>query len=128
MKLPEGICDADVEIFTKGNCWMLAAKLHDLSGWPVLFAGCLGGTDEDFYWTHVAVLHPSGMVLDVMGLTSINDMLLRWHADLLRQPTSEVVRAMFEECEPLWDIPEEEVASCARDLIAYASSVDLTPA
>jgi hypothetical protein len=51
--------------YTKGDCWHLAMKISELTGWPCV------ELDPDMYWDqHVLVQMPDGMLLDITGIQS----------------------------------------------------------
>lgn len=52
----------DIWRFTCGDCHVLAARLHKITGWPI---HC--GYDHEFPDVHAFVLTPDGMALDVRG-------------------------------------------------------------
>lgn len=66
-----------VEIFTEGDCWLLALSLRRLAGIPLVFFMSDGCEDLEA-WHHVAVLLPNGNVLDIEGVSTPNKWVDRW--------------------------------------------------
>lgn len=64
--LRPGVIDDDAdEFFAWGYCWLLAAALHEATGWSY---GLVERRREDGWeWTHVGVITPAGRFLDIRG-------------------------------------------------------------
>lgn len=64
--LRPGVIDDDAdEFFACGYCWLLAAALHEMTGWSY---GLVERRREDRWeWTHVGVITPAGRFLDIRG-------------------------------------------------------------
>ncbi|WP_113705182.1 hypothetical protein [Nonomuraea lactucae] len=64
--LHPGVIDDDAdEFFAWGFCWLLAAALHEATGWAY---GLVERRREDGWeWTHVGVITPAGRFLDIRG-------------------------------------------------------------
>ena len=75
------ISEAEVEAFTYGDCWRLAADLHRLTGWQMVAVGVDFQMDtplDERGWAHMAVITPNDIVVDVMGATPVEQWLERW--------------------------------------------------
>lgn len=59
-------------IFTSGDCWILAAELHSLTGLPLVAFTC-GNDPSD--WNHMAVQVAEDTFLDIEGLHSVDDFI-----------------------------------------------------
>lgn len=78
-----GALDARAEAaLLRGGCMALAIALHDETGWPIVVAteaynvhdGRAGGGSA----AHWLVQHPSGLLVDVLGLHDPEDVLLEY--------------------------------------------------
>jgi hypothetical protein len=67
--------DFGVEVFTAGNCWVLAYYLHELGGWPIVMV--VPQADPDM-WEHVLVQLPDHRYLDIEGVHTRAEVLKRW--------------------------------------------------
>lgn len=80
-----GLDDRDREVFTQGECGVLAWDLSARTGWPVVIA-CDGFTEFDgggrsYGWTHAGVQRPDGLIVDVEGVHKWEDWLDTWYDD-----------------------------------------------
>lgn len=65
-----------IEVFTQGDCWVLAYELFRMTGWPIV---CIGPIEDDMDSAkHYAVRAPSGHLLDVDGVATRGVMARRW--------------------------------------------------
>lgn len=70
-----GLLDHEaVHCFTNGQCHALALAIHQRTGWPLVQAGW----NEADYPDHWLVRHPSGQLLDIVGLQSEEEVCERW--------------------------------------------------
>lgn len=65
------------EMFTEGDCWVLADVIRERTGWKFAFAMNLKG-DKNSGWCHAAVMTPNGAILDVEGLHVQDAWMKRW--------------------------------------------------
>lgn len=72
------LTDDDRDVFTQGECGVLAWDLHERTGWPVVIASD-GGDGTTFGWTHAGVQRPDGLVVDVEGVHDWGDWLDAWY-------------------------------------------------
>lgn len=71
-----GTVDEDVRyLFTHGQCHALALAGHEVTRWPVIWAGDWEDGADAYYPDHLYLLHPSDMLLDVNGLHEIDEVL-----------------------------------------------------
>ena len=62
--------------FTCGDCYILARRIHRITGWPMhcfLYPGCSVGPQE-----HAFVVTPAGTALDVTGEHSLPSFRKKW--------------------------------------------------
>jgi len=60
------ITQQDIEVFTDGDCHILARELYEHTGWPMcVFGPCADGRE------HVFVMTPTGHALDVKGIHTL---------------------------------------------------------
>ncbi|GLY55197.1 hypothetical protein [Lentzea sp. NBRC 102530] len=73
--LPEG-CSTVAEVFEYGQCHALALALHARTGWPIvgLHSSKLGDT------SHYLVRRPDGLLVDVRGTRTEQEVLEQWDA------------------------------------------------
>lgn len=64
-----------VEVFTAGDCWVLAYYLHALGGWPVF---SIAPRDDLNYWEHVVIQLDDETYFDVTGPRDAKEMLELW--------------------------------------------------
>lgn len=114
---PDKVDHLTHEVFTCGDCWVLARTLHRKTGWDYIYA-----STENGGWAHVGVITPDGKVLDIEGLSDRERWSAQWGALSLLQ-TQE---GIFEEVDPMWDddwissaVMSEEIA---HDMIDFALS------
>jgi hypothetical protein len=63
-----------IDVFTCGNCWLLAWYLHRFTGWQLVL---VGGDESE--WNHAAVWNRhERLYLDVHGLTEPEVFYKRW--------------------------------------------------
>lgn len=55
----------DLDLFSEGDCNVLAEAIAARTGWPVVVVHAPGRPD---LWSHAAVRHPSGRYVDVCGI------------------------------------------------------------
>jgi hypothetical protein len=86
-ELTPGVLDGAAEhVFLYGGCAALAIALHDATGWPLVAItdadnchdGHIGMGGSAMHWT---VRHPSGRLLDVLGLHDEDDLVDGYHDD-----------------------------------------------
>lgn len=63
------------EVYTEGECELLADALHALTKWPVVVVGDAGGVVG---WVHAGVQSPTGQILDADGCHDPSDWLTAW--------------------------------------------------
>jgi hypothetical protein len=67
---PGVVNDDAIEFFSWGYCWLLAAALREVTGWPY---GLVERQRPDGWeWTHVGVITPTGRMLDIQGDHDVN--------------------------------------------------------
>lgn len=75
------VLDAHVTAFTLADCWVLAKRIHDLTGWQLCAVGLprVAGQLElkSFRWDHMFVRTPDGGYLDVDGVVSEAQLVAR---------------------------------------------------
>lgn len=111
------------EMFTSGDCWVLARALRARTGWQYAFA-MNDPVDDECGWSHAAVCTPAGEVIDINGAhTDREEWGKGWGAErvlVTREPLH------FDCLDPMWDDDylSSEVASLevADDLIGLAST------
>lgn len=64
---------SDLERFTEGDCWILAKRLHRVTGWPIH-----SFPDDSEPTDHAFVVTPNGFCLDVQGVCSQAEMCKRY--------------------------------------------------
>ncbi|WP_157249700.1 hypothetical protein [Nonomuraea typhae] len=62
---PGVINDDAEEFFAWGYCWLLAAALHEASGWP--YGLVERQRESSWEWTHAGVITPGDRFLDIRG-------------------------------------------------------------
>jgi hypothetical protein len=68
-----------LETFTCGDCWILAYRLSQLTGWPIMRVGPTTGRHDYHGAKHFAVkTSPYGFLLDVEGVRTYGQMRRRW--------------------------------------------------
>jgi hypothetical protein len=76
-RLLEGIItEGDIEMFTEGDCHLLAFEIHAITGWPLCAFDHDGEPD-----CHTFVRAPSGHYLDINGLQTEREMHKEWGYD-----------------------------------------------
>lgn len=74
--LTPGVVDSEARSYYRhGACQMLAVVIGLRTGWPVLLL-----RSDEYPFVHVANRHPSGQVLDIVGL-STEEELFAYYAD-----------------------------------------------
>lgn len=69
-KVTAGVIDDNARhAFTHGACGALAVAIHDTTGWPIIAVGKCDGLDM-----HYAVRRPDGLLVDIEGAHSDDDM------------------------------------------------------
>ena len=85
MQLTAATIDYAAEhVFMHGGCAALAIALHDETGWPLVAItdadnchdGHIGMGGSALHWT---VRHPSGQLLDILGLHTQDDLVAEFH-------------------------------------------------
>lgn len=79
-KLTVGVIDGyAISVFKQGACGALAIAIHDATGWPIYAVtdahniyGDEAGGGSALHWV---VQHPSGLFLDIEGLSSGEDLI-----------------------------------------------------
>jgi hypothetical protein len=66
--------DDDYVLFTEGDCHFLARELSEQTGWPMISL-----TENGLVTEHVFVQRSDGLVLDVDGLSTVDELLARWN-------------------------------------------------
>ena len=119
----ERITQADIITFTRGDCHIMARKLHEITGWPIR---ALIGHD---WCAHYFVVAPTGHPVDIEGVHTISDMEERWECSGLEEMNEEEMQRWLgwgEKAEG-WATPRAE--QLAPHIIAEAERVlDLTGA
>ncbi|MEU7863863.1 hypothetical protein [Nonomuraea sp. NPDC049141] len=63
-----GVVDDNAdEFFAWGYCWLLAAALHEATGWTFGLVERWREETHAWEWTHVGVITPNGRFLDIRG-------------------------------------------------------------
>lgn len=74
-----------VSVFTEGDCWILAYRIWQLTGWTVVRVDPID--DEDSISAHhYAVRAPDThrrLYLDVQGVSTYRELRLRWEAEAI---------------------------------------------
>lgn len=80
MNATEVFTPNEQEAFSFGDCWLLTRALHNITGWQMVAVGCTGGKDAGILrdWTHIAVRTPEGLILDITGLHTDEDIERQW--------------------------------------------------
>lgn len=69
----------DVERFTEGDCWLLAKRLHRITGWPLCsFKFWDVEAERTVPGDHGFVMVPDGRVLDIEGCVSKRKFAKKW--------------------------------------------------
>ena len=68
---PTVIDQSAIDFFTCGQCWALAEVLSVGYDWPVVMEG--DSWDDEDWWVHALVEHPSGELLDINGFIVRDD-------------------------------------------------------
>jgi len=75
----------EVRTFTEGDCWRLAHAIHELTGWEIVaisnedeYDPDANSNDEDTYWGHMVVRHPTGYLVDIEGIYNEADIIQKW--------------------------------------------------
>jgi hypothetical protein len=72
----------DHDMFTRGGCHILAQAINARKGWPIYGMDCYFGPDD-----HVFVLMDNGDCLDIDGISTREEMCVRWgHDDIAAFP------------------------------------------
>lgn len=66
-----------IEVFTAGDCWVLAYYLHKIGGWPIF---SIAPRADLRWWEHIVVQIDADTYLDVMGPQEASKMLETWAA------------------------------------------------
>ena len=81
----ESITRADIVTFTRGDCHILARKLHGITGWPMRalidYGMCL----------HFFVVAPTGHAVDVEGVHTMSSMEERWKCSVFEEMDEEKI-------------------------------------
>lgn len=72
-----------IEVFTTGDCWILAYRLHQLTDWPIYGVG--EGEWVNFQWSHYVVKAPNGLYLDVTGVSTAAELRQAWDSPKVRR-------------------------------------------
>jgi len=62
--------------FTEGDCWLLALKMHELTGKPMAFANPL--PSDPLYWEHVGLQVSVNRILDIEGMWTPKQWREKW--------------------------------------------------
>lgn len=87
------ISDEENEMFTEGDCGLLARELHKQNGYPVVAIG-LRQTGQTTSWQHMVVRTPENRFLDVTGIQTESSLKGAWSYRFSVRPDEEIV---FEE-------------------------------
>lgn len=103
-----GVIDYDaIEAFTEGHCASLAYAIHQETGWDMMLFTYRGAPRQYGHAMHMAVLHPSGDIIDIEGRDSRRVYRERWYAHITKTTPDAFLRACDE---GLWvPYPEEEI-------------------
>lgn len=67
----------DHEMFTEGACHILAQHIKNLTGWKIYGFDDGEGNPE----AHAFIIMPNGLCLDIDGISTKKEMLVRWEYD-----------------------------------------------
>lgn len=115
-----------VDLFTQGDCGALAARIHELTGWPVcgVRVGVGAGVDPALVhtrtWTHVMVRTPEGLYLDVTGARTAPDTKKHWMGEQVERPTGTRHDEVLVEIRDVWLSPFDEYTPQERRARACA--------
>lgn len=76
---PGVVDDQALEYFGYGACCLLAAAMHEQSGWDMAVAYSRHGRDTT--WNHMGVVAPDGRFLDIKGLRTVRSVIDQYDAD-----------------------------------------------
>lgn len=82
---PDEVTDNARELFGHRQCVLLAVELHRQTGWPLAVVD-RRMPGEDWEWSHVAVRHPSGDLVDIDGQRSDQQLINDRTADGYQAP------------------------------------------
>lgn len=69
--------------YTAGDCWALAGVLNQMTGWQIVavlpdYRGVIEPGNMASDWSHMAVIDPHGLILDIRGPQPVGLFLRRW--------------------------------------------------
>jgi hypothetical protein len=78
--LTPGVIDGEAEAyFGYGACALLALEAHRLTGWPLTLVRVRQVNDDpDHTFVHTAVKRPDGLLVDIHGARSADEVLKEW--------------------------------------------------
>lgn len=85
--------DAEETIaFTKGDCWALALDMHQRYNLPLCFViaseAPMPVIDKEVWWVHVFNVLPNGLLIDVNGIHTEQEMLSQWEFRIRESDTA----------------------------------------
>jgi hypothetical protein len=98
----------ELEAFTSGDCWLLAATAEGEFGWEAVAVMVPEGIDEGAPWMHMVNRLPDGRLIDIEGIHTEKGLLSRWGGDHL-EPAKPFLSELSG-VEPEFDIEPLEVA------------------
>lgn len=65
-----------VQRFSKADCWALAMAINTATGWTICTVEPRGSDGSE--WFHAVNRRPDGMIVDILGVSSVEETLARW--------------------------------------------------
>lgn len=138
MNAAEFFTPDEQEAFTFGDCWLLARAMHNITGWQMVAVGCTGGAVDGMLrdWVHIAVRTPQGLILDINGLHTDDEVRDQWQGEFWMVSDEEGVIEIFDIDVAFWEgltddqsarYPEVDPSLSAQRLLAYYIEVALQP-
>lgn len=93
------ISDEENEMFTGGDCGLLARELNKKTGDPVHAVGIRSKDTGEVEWQHMTVKTSEGRFLDVTGIQPEANLIKAWTSHIELQPDEELVIEEIDEKE-----------------------------
>jgi hypothetical protein len=104
------ITNDDIEVYTEGDCFVLAQAVHEITGWPMC-AFSYDNTPD----LHAFVMTPDGKYLDIEGKHTPKQLRKKWQCGLdINEYTVDEFKLWGE---PNYDIGGERARELAQHLI-----------
>ena len=115
----------DVHNFTEGDCWILAHAIREITGWDVVAVGSQAAFDaatrpREREWSHMLVRHPSGMLLDITGAYTDEEIVYNLYGYIGMEGltyTANDPEDLDAAGTPTFGVPARRVESIARSII-----------